>query len=97
MLTDYVATRWYRAPEILLGSTNYDEKIDIWSTACIIGEMVSSRPLIPGNSTMDQVQRITQIIGVPKESDVKKMDSPFAEMMLKTVQWTTLIKWTLSI
>lgn len=83
--TDYVATRWYRAPEILLGSTSYNEKIDIWSAACIIGEMVRSRPLLPGNSTMDQVQRIVQIIGLPNSRDVELMGSPFAEIMLTNI------------
>ena len=82
--TDYVATRWYRAPEILLGATKYNEKIDIWSTACIVGEMIRSKPLIPGNSTMDQVQRITQIIGLPTQSDAKEI-SPFAEIMLSNI------------
>lgn len=52
MLTDYVATRWYRAPEILLGSTGYTKGVDMWSLGCILGELLSGRPIFPGRSTM---------------------------------------------
>ena len=47
-LTDYVATRWYRAPELLLGNENYDEKIDIWSVGCILAEMFLKKPFLMG-------------------------------------------------
>jgi mitogen-activated protein kinase 15 len=48
MLTDYVATRWYRAPEILLGSTKYTKGVDMWSLGCILGEMLAGKPIFPG-------------------------------------------------
>ena len=48
-LTDYVATRWYRAPEILLGSQAYSFAVDMWSVGCIVGEMILCKPLFPGN------------------------------------------------
>ncbi|RTG83203.1 mitogen-activated protein kinase 1/3 [Schistosoma bovis] len=48
MLTEYVATRWYRAPEIMLSSKSYTKAIDIWSVGCIFGEMLNRRPLFPG-------------------------------------------------
>lgn len=85
MFTDYVATRWYRAPEILLCSTRYSEKIDIWSAACILGEMIRSRPLIPGHSTMNQVEKIVQITGMPTDKDLNEIQSPFAEIMLSNI------------
>lgn len=47
-LTEYVATRWYRAPEIMLNSKGYSKAIDIWSVGCILGEMLANRPLFPG-------------------------------------------------
>ena len=47
-LTEYVATRWYRAPEIMLNSKGYTKSIDIWSVGCILAEMISNRPLFPG-------------------------------------------------
>jgi mitogen-activated protein kinase 15 len=82
MMTDYVATRYYRPPEVLLCSSRYSEKIDIWSVACIMGEMFRSKPLLPGNSTMNQIERIVQLIGFPTDEDLTDIDSPFAEIML---------------
>merc|ERR550514_2687444 len=52
VLTDYVATRWYRAPEIILGSTRYTKAVDMWALGCIIAEMFFSKPLLAGNSTV---------------------------------------------
>lgn len=57
VLTDYVATRWYRAPEILLGSTKYTKGVDLWSVGCILGELLGGKPMFPGTSTMNQLQR----------------------------------------
>lgn len=51
VLTDYVATRWYRAPEILLGSTRYTTGVDIWAVGCILGEMITGRPIFPGTGS----------------------------------------------
>jgi mitogen-activated protein kinase 15 len=52
-MTDYVASRWYRAPEILLGSNKYDEKADMWSVGCILAELMLGRVLFEGSSTLD--------------------------------------------
>lgn len=60
-MTDYVATRWYRAPEILLGSSVYTWGVDIWSVGCIIGELFTRKPIFPGNSTMNQLDRIMEV------------------------------------
>lgn len=57
-LTDYVATRWYRAPEILLGSPRYTKGVDMWAVGCILGEMLRGRPTFPGTSTMNQVRDV---------------------------------------
>ena len=48
-MTDYIATRWYRAPEILLGSHRYEKAVDFWSVGCILGEMIQSRAIFTGN------------------------------------------------
>ncbi|VDQ01797.1 unnamed protein product, partial [Trichobilharzia regenti] len=63
-LTEYVATRWYRAPEILLACHDYTKGVDIWSLGCILGEMLIGTPLFPGTSTLDQIERI--MAGLPK-------------------------------
>ena len=63
-LTDYVATRWYRAPEILLGCKKYTTGVDLWSLGCILGEMLLTRPLYPGNSTLDQVSYLDRSLPI---------------------------------
>lgn len=55
VLTDYIATRWYRAPEVLLGAPEYDAKIDMWAFGCIVAEMYRTQPLFPGSSTLNQL------------------------------------------
>lgn len=63
--TDYVSTRWYRAPELLLHSTNYSWAVDIWSIGCITGELYILRPMFPGRSEIDQIFKICQTLGTP--------------------------------
>ena len=62
-LTDYVATRWYRAPELLLGSTKYERSVDIWAIGCIMGELIDGQPLFPGESEIDQLYIIQKVMG----------------------------------
>uniref|UniRef100_A0A8C5TA54 Protein kinase domain-containing protein n=1 Tax=Malurus cyaneus samueli TaxID=2593467 RepID=A0A8C5TA54_9PASS len=64
VLTEYVATRWYRAPEILLASRSYTKGVDMWSIGCILGEMLLGKPLFPGTSTMNQIEQILRICGI---------------------------------
>lgn len=64
-VSDYIATRWYRSPEILLGSTKYCKKVDMWSAGCIMGEILLGRVLFAGKSTVNQIERIIELIGVP--------------------------------
>ncbi|KAF4690832.1 hypothetical protein FOZ60_016804 [Perkinsus olseni] len=85
VLTDYVATRWYRAPEILLGSTSYTKGVDMWSVGCILGELISGKPIFPGTSTMNQLDRIMEVTGRPTPSDIEGMQSPFAATMLESL------------
>ena len=62
-LTDYVATRWYRAPELLLGSTSYGFGVDMWAIGCIMGEISDGQPIFPGESEVDQLYIVQKIIG----------------------------------
>ncbi|XP_011700084.1 PREDICTED: cyclin-dependent kinase-like 4 [Wasmannia auropunctata] len=61
--TDYVATRWYRAPELLVGDSKYGREIDVWAAGCIYAEMITGQPLFPGDSDVDQLYRITKALG----------------------------------
>ncbi|RHY58092.1 hypothetical protein DYB37_008299 [Aphanomyces astaci] len=63
--TDYVSTRWYRAPEVLLRSTTYNSPIDAWAMGCIMAEMFTLRPLFPGSSEGDQIYKICSVLGNP--------------------------------
>ena len=65
--TDYVSTRWYRAPEVLLRSTNYSSPIDLWAVGCIMVEIYTLQPLFPGRSEIDQIFRICSILGTPNK------------------------------
>ncbi|KAL9927638.1 uncharacterized protein ACN427_001793 [Glossina fuscipes fuscipes] len=67
--TDYVSTRWYRAPEVLLHSTNYGSSIDLWAIGCIMAELYTFRPLFPGSSEVDQLYKICSVLGTPDKSD----------------------------
>ncbi|XP_071729482.1 cyclin-dependent kinase F-1 [Rutidosis leptorrhynchoides] len=62
-LTSVVGTRWFRAPELLFGSTNYGAEIDLWSLGCIISELFTLQPLFPGTSDIDQLSRIFTVLG----------------------------------
>jgi len=87
-MTDYVATRWYRAPEILLGSSRYTRAVDLWSFGCIVGELITGKPTFPGASTMNQLDRILELTDKPKLEDIQAMQSPFAATMLEALPLT---------
>ncbi|CAH1185660.1 unnamed protein product [Phyllotreta striolata] len=65
--TDYVSTRWYRAPEVLLHSTTYSSPIDLWALGCIAAEVYTYRPLFPGSTETDQLYKICALRGTPDE------------------------------
>lgn len=69
-LTEYVATRWYRAPEIMLNSSNYSKSMDLWSVGCILAEMLNNQPLFKGAHYVDQLNRIFMIIGSPSQPEL---------------------------
>lgn len=63
--TDYVSTRWYRAPEVLLRSTRYNSPVDIWAIGTIMAEIYTVRPLFPGSSEIDEIFKVTAVLGTP--------------------------------
>eukprot|EP00127_Corallochytrium_limacisporum_P006197 Clim_evm14s221 gene=Clim_evmTU14s221 len=78
-MTGYVATRWYRAPEIMLSWRRYTEAADVWAVGCIMAELLRSgpqcRPLFPGRDHADQLQRIVEILGRPGDDVINKIQS----------------------
>lgn len=84
VLTEYVATRWYRAPEILLGSTKYSKAVDMWSVGCILGELINGKSIFPGNSTLNQIEKILELVGRPSQKDIESIDSPLATNIISS-------------
>ena len=66
-MTHEIITLWYRPPEVLLGIENYTTKVDSWSIGCIMAEMITGKPLFPGDCEIGQLFKIFQIMGTPNE------------------------------
>lgn len=86
--TDYVSTRWYRAPEVLLRSTFYSAPIDIWAVGCIMAELYTFRPLFPGNSEIDEIFKICSVLGTPDKRDWPEGYKLAANMNFKYPQFS---------
>ncbi len=86
--TEYVATRWYRAPEILLGSTKYKKAVDMWSVGCILAELIVGKAIFPGTSTLNQIERVLELTGKPKTEDIEAIDSELAMNVLSNMNVT---------
>lgn len=65
-----MATRWYRAPEIMLNARGYNQPIDLWSVGCIFAEMIDGKPIFPGKHYIDQLNLILNVVGSPNEQDL---------------------------
>ncbi|GMF46332.1 unnamed protein product [Phytophthora fragariaefolia] len=78
-LTEYVVTRWYRAPEILLDGCRYDKPSDLWSAGCILGELLGRKPLFPGSSTTNQLNKICNVLGTPDISYIANIHKEAAQ------------------
>ena len=82
-MTDYVATRWYHAPEILLASKKYTAGVDMWSLGCIAAEMLLGKPLFPGTSTINQIEKIVATVPLPHGKDIHEISSDYAQSILE--------------
>lgn len=85
LVSDYIATRWYRAPEILLGSQRYSKAVDIWSAGCILAEILSEKVLFAGKSSLNQMELIIELLGRPNESDLKAMKIAHGNDILSSI------------
>ncbi|KNC76341.1 CMGC/MAPK protein kinase [Sphaeroforma arctica JP610] len=84
-ITQYVATRWYRAPEIILSWKQYTKAIDVWSAGCIFAELLQRQPLFPGKDYIHQVELIIKFVGTPTEADVSDIKSDKARRYLRSL------------
>jgi len=94
-LTDYVVTRWYRAPEVVLLASEYTKSIDVWSVGCIHCELIGRKPIFTGKDHLDQIKKIIQVIGTPSEEDLEWLParSP-ARNFIKKVPVCSKQPWT---
>eukprot|EP00271_Cylindrocystis_brebissonii_P005757 TRINITY_DN17_c1_g1_i1.p1 TRINITY_DN17_c1_g1~~TRINITY_DN17_c1_g1_i1.p1 ORF type:complete len:400 (+),score=50.38 TRINITY_DN17_c1_g1_i1:528-1727(+) len=84
-MTEYVVTRWYRAPELLLNCQDYTAAIDVWSVGCIFMELLTRQPLFPGRDYVHQLRLITETIGTPNEDDLEFLNNENARRYVKSL------------
>ncbi|EQK99570.1 hypothetical protein G6O67_001365 [Ophiocordyceps sinensis] len=84
-MTEYVATRWYRAPEIMLTFKEYTKAIDVWSVGCILAEMLSGKPLFPGKDYHHQLTLILDVLGTPTMEDYYGIKSRRAREYIRSL------------
>uniref|UniRef100_A0A8C6W0H9 mitogen-activated protein kinase n=1 Tax=Nothobranchius furzeri TaxID=105023 RepID=A0A8C6W0H9_NOTFU len=85
LMTGYVVTRWYRAPEVMLNWMHYTQTVDIWSVGCIMAEMLQGKPLFKGTDHLDQLDQIWKVTGTPTKELISKLESEDAKEYLKNV------------
>ncbi|AGO12723.1 AaceriADR253Wp [[Ashbya] aceris (nom. inval.)] len=75
----YICSRYYRAPELIFGATNYTTQIDIWSTGCVMAELLLGQPMFPGESGIDQLVEIIKILGTPTRQEICAMNENYSD------------------
>src|ERR1044072_8255853 len=89
LMTEYVVTRWYRAPELLLGSDNYGASIDVWSVGCIFAEILGRKPIFPGTDPLNQLKLIISVLGSQNVPDLKFIDDQKVKRFIKKLPFTS--------
>lgn len=84
-MTEYVATRWYRAPEIMLSFGNYTTAIDMWSVGVILAELLGGKPLFKGRDYVDQLNQVLHCLGTPTEDALRRVGSPRAQEYIRSL------------
>eukprot|EP00571_Detonula_confervacea_P006727 CAMPEP_0172313632 /NCGR_PEP_ID=MMETSP1058-20130122/20647_1 /TAXON_ID=83371 /ORGANISM="Detonula confervacea, Strain CCMP 353" /LENGTH=485 /DNA_ID=CAMNT_0013027315 /DNA_START=243 /DNA_END=1700 /DNA_ORIENTATION=+ len=91
----YICSRYYRAPELIFGSTDYSTAIDIWSQGCVGAELLLGQPLFPGDSGVDQLVEIIKVLGTPTREEISSMNSNYTEFkfpQIKACQWRKVFR-----
>ncbi|KAK7517717.1 SLT2-like MAP kinase protein [Phyllosticta citricarpa] len=86
-MTEYVATRWYRAPEIMLSFQSYTKAIDVWSVGCILAELLGGKPFFKGRDYVDQLNQILHYLGTPNEETLSRIGSPRAQDYVRNLPY----------
>jgi len=91
----YICSRYYRAPELIFGATDYDFQIDVWSSGCVIAETVLTTPLFPGESAVDQLVEVIKILGTPSKAQILAMNPEYNDFrfpVIKAYPWQKVFK-----
>lgn len=91
----YICSRYYRAPELILGATEYTTMVDVWSAGCVLAEFFIARPVFPGDSNLDQFSEIMRVLGTPTEEQVLQMNPNWTECRFpkrKSVPWEKVLE-----
>ncbi|KAK6125651.1 hypothetical protein DH2020_040600 [Rehmannia glutinosa] len=85
IMTEYVVTRWYRAPRYLFPRDNYGPSVDMWSVGCILAEILGRKPIFQGTSSLHQLKLIVTVLGSQSEADLEFIDKPKAKMFVQSL------------
>ena len=91
----YICSRYYRAPELIFGSTDYTTAIDVWSQGCVGAELLLGQPLFPGDSGVDQLVEIIKVLGTPTREEISSMNSSYVEFkfpQIRGCQWRKVFR-----
>jgi len=91
----YICSRYYRAPELILGATNYTTAIDIWSMGCVLAELLTGQPLFPGDSGVDQLVEIIKVLGSPTREQIQSMNQNYTSFKFPDIKghpWPKVFK-----
>lgn len=92
--TDYVVTRWYRAPEVVLLAREYTQAIDVWAVGAILCELIGRKPIFPGKDHLDQIKKIVSVVGTPTEVDLEWLPKQgSARAFLKKIPNSPKVQW----
>ncbi|URE27066.1 shaggy-related protein kinase [Musa troglodytarum] len=82
----YICSRYYRAPELIFGATEYTTSIDIWSAGCVLAELLLGQPLFPGESAVDQLVQIIKVLGTPTREEIRCMNPSYTEFRFPQIK-----------
>mmetsp|Transcript_3747 Transcript_3747/g.2468 ORF Transcript_3747/g.2468 Transcript_3747/m.2468 type:complete len:162 (+) Transcript_3747:604-1089(+) len=86
MNVSYICSRYYRAPELIFGATEYTPAIDVWSIGCVIAELLLGQPLFPGESGVDQLVEIIKVLGTPTREQITSMNPNYSEFKFPQIK-----------
>lgn len=87
----YICSRYYRAPELIFGSTDYTTAIDVWSLGCVLAELILASPMFPGASGVDQLVEVIKVLGTPTKEELKAMNPNYQEFKFPVLKANPLV------